>query len=96
VSCRSRNSLLTTGEETARTNGNYNSGIKGNRGKSSRRTRCRGSGQRASTYRRENGLWAANNKTNNTQLKHEEIMSMMDRRSFERSWSRVTDEDVQR
>jgi hypothetical protein len=41
-------------------------------------------------------LWAANNKTNNTQLKHEEIMSMMDRRSFERSWSRVTDEDVQR
>ena len=92
MSRRSRNSPHTTGEETAQTNANINSGLTGNRGESSRRARCRGSGRRASNYCRENGLWAANTKTNNNQLKHEEIMSMMDRRSWERRQNRVTDE----
>jgi hypothetical protein len=41
-------------------------------------------------------LWAANNKTNNNRLKHEEIMSMMDRSSLEWRRSRVTEEDVER
>ena len=96
MSRRSRNSPRTTGEETAQKNANINSGLTGNRGESSRRARCRGSGRRASNYRRENGLWAANTKINNNKLKHEEIMSMMDRRSWERRQNRVTDEDIER
>lgn len=58
-----------------------------------RHTRC-GSGQRAAKFCREHKLWAAKSKTNNKQLRHEEIMSLMDRRSYKCQRSRVVDEDV--
>ena len=92
---RSRNSPQSTGEETARSNANCNSGIgKNNRGTSSRRARCRKSGRRASNYRRLNEEWAATCNANNNTLKHKEIMSMMDKRSYDRRRLRVTDEQV--
>ena len=94
MSFRSCNSPLTTGEEAARTNAKINSG-EGDRGHSSRRTRCRGSGRRATRYRLNNELWAARSKHNNMQLKHEDIMGMMERRSSESRKARVTEEDVQ-
>jgi hypothetical protein len=92
MSPRSCNSPTTTGEEAARTNGRSNSGFKG-KGKSSRRARCRGSGRRA-TKHRLNGLWAANTNYNNNKMKHEEILGMMERRSYERRKKRVTDEEI--
>jgi hypothetical protein len=76
-----RNSPITTGEETAWTNAKYNSG-NGVRGNLSRLVRCRGSGRQATKYRPNNKSWAARSKLNNTKLKHEDIMSMMERRSY--------------
>ena len=95
MSSRSCNSPLTTGEEAARTNAKYNSG-NGVRGNSSRRTRCRGSGRRATCYRLNSESWAARSKHNNVKLKHEDVVSMMERRSFEARRARVTDVDVKR
>jgi hypothetical protein len=39
-------------------------------------------------------LWAANTNYNNNKLKHEEILGMMERRSYERRKKRVTDEEI--
>ena len=95
MSSWSCNSPLPTGEEAARTNAKSKSG-NGVRGNSSRRARCRGSGRRAAKQRFNDGLWAARSKHNNVKLKHEDIVSMMERRSYERRKSRVNEDDVQR
>jgi hypothetical protein len=85
---------ITTGKEAARTNAKCNSGT-GVKGNSTRHARCRRSVRRAAKLRFSNGLWAARSKHNNGKLKHEDIMSMMERRSHERRKARVNDEDVQ-
>ena len=93
MSPRSRNSPNITGEEAARTNANFNSD-NGERGNSSRRARCRKSGRRAFKHRRDNESWAAKSKSNKNKLKHEDIVSMISRRTFDKKSSRVTEEDV--
>ncbi len=73
---------------------NFESGNKGLRGTSSRHARCRKSGRRASKFRRTNEEWAAILKTNNKSLKHEEILSMMETRSYGKRRARVTEDQV--
>lgn len=92
MSCRGCNPPSTTGGEAARTNARTKSG---NRGYSSRRTRCRGSGRRATKHRLNKELWAARGKTNtqNT-LSHEEITSMMKART-QRGRQRVTEAEIE-
>ena len=87
--------------ETALTNGNCNSGI-GEIGvrHSSRRSRCRASGRRATANRRAQESWAAmsesNNKLLNETMKHEEIVNMVERHTVGRARHSVTEEEVER
>eukprot|EP00956_Cyclotella_meneghiniana_P038679 scaffold157988_cov45-Cyclotella_meneghiniana.AAC.2 len=65
----------------------------GVRGHPSRRARCRKSGRRATNYRLSSASWAAKTTTSN-KLKHEEVMSMIDRRSSGTRRSRITDDNI--
>eukprot|EP00956_Cyclotella_meneghiniana_P005297 scaffold6643_cov38-Cyclotella_meneghiniana.AAC.1 len=66
---------------------------KGDRGHPSRRARCRKSGRRATNYRLSKGSWAAKTTTIN-KLKHEEVVAMIDKRSYGARRSRITDDNI--
>ena len=96
MSARGCNPPPTTGGETARTNARSNSGNRGIH--SSRQARCRKSGRRATKYRRANESWAAISSRGKikSQLKHQEIVSLVESRTFGRQRHSVTDEDIAR
>ena len=96
MSARGCNPSSTTGGETARTNSNCNSGF--GRGHSSSRSRCRASGRRATKHRRANESWAALTSGGKikSQIKHDEVVSLVERRAFGRQRHSVTDEEIER
>lgn len=81
---------MTTSDEAAWTNAKNCSGQE-ERGLSSRHACCHGSGWRALKLCRNNDNWAAETKTNK---QDEEIMQVMDRRSFKRRKMKVTDDEL--
>ena len=94
MSRRGRNSPSSTGEETAWANAKCNSG---NGVNSSRSTRCRGSSQRATKHRLNNEQWAAifGESTTNNNIKHDDIMRILDRHASRRKRSSITDQEVE-
>ena len=94
MSRRGRNSPSSTGEETAWANAKCNSG---NGVSSSRFTRCRGSSQRTTKHRLNNEQWAAifGESTTNNNIKHDDIMRILDRHASRRKRSSITDQEVE-
>ena len=86
---RGCNLPLATGRESALKNAKFKSG---NRGNSSRSARCRRSSRRAAKFRQDKESWAARGKSSNTT--HEEIVSLIRRRAYNRKNRWASDEDV--
>ena len=80
-----------TGRESALTNAKSNSD---NRGSSSRSVRCRKSGRRATKHRLANGPWAARGRNKSSKASHDEVVSLIRRRSYNRKHRWVSDEEV--